>query len=41
MRVLRERLSVSVCTGFPFGSEGGIWDLIALFPDYCLSSYLG
>ena len=22
---------------FPFGFEGGIWDLIALVPDHCLS----
>ena len=24
---------------FPFGFEGGMWDLIALIPDHCLSIY--
>ena len=28
-----------VCVSFPFGFEGGIWDLIVLIPDYYLSSY--
>ena len=24
---------------FPFGFEGGMWDLIVLIPDHCLSIY--
>ena len=24
---------------FPFGSEGGVWDLIEVVPDHCLSIY--
>ena len=24
---------------FPFGIEGGMWDVIVLIPDYCLSIY--
>ena len=28
----RERLSVYVCTSFPFGFGGGTWDLIVLVP---------
>ena len=24
---------------FPFGFEGGMWDLIVLLPDHCLSIY--
>ena len=26
-----------VCPSFPFGIEGGMWDVIALIPDHCLS----
>ena len=42
--VLRWCLSVSECIFcecffFPFGFEGGMWDLIALVPDHCLSFY--
>ena len=40
MRVSRERLSVCVCSSFSFGSKGGMWDLITLIPDHCLSIYL-
>ena len=29
-----------VCPTFPFGFEGGMWDLIVLIPDNCLSIYL-
>ena len=29
MRVFCKHLSVCVCASFPFGSEGGMWDLIA------------
>ena len=25
---------------FPFGFEGGMWDLIVSVPDHCLSFYL-
>ena len=27
----------SLCVFFSFGFEGGMWDLIILIPDYCLS----
>ena len=31
-----------VCVSFfPFGIEGGIWDVIVLIPDHCLSIYFG
>ena len=29
-----------VCLSFPFGFEGGVWDLIVLIPDHCRSIYL-
>ena len=35
--VFLEHLSVCVCASFPFSFEGGMWDLIVLIPDYCLS----
>ena len=28
-----------VCPSFPFGIEGGMWDVIVLIPDHCLSVY--
>ena len=28
-----------VCPSFPFGIEGGIWDVIVFIPDHCLSLY--
>ena len=28
-----------VCPSFPFGTEGGMWDVIILIPDHCLSIY--
>ena len=28
-----------VCTSFPFGIEGGMWDVIVLIPDYYRSIY--
>ena len=37
--VFRKRLSIFVCLSFPFGFEGGMWDLIILIPDHCLSIY--
>ena len=30
-----------LCMSFPFGYEGGMWDLIVLIPDHCLSIYFG
>ena len=31
--------SVCVCASVPFDFEGGIWDLIVLILDHCLSFY--
>ena len=28
-----------VCPSFPFGVEGGMWDVIVLIPDHCLYIY--
>ena len=28
-----------VCPSFPFGIEGGMWDVNVLIPDHCLSIY--
>ena len=28
-----------VCPSFPFGIEGGMWDVIVLILDHCLSVY--
>ena len=39
MRVFRDRLSAWVCSSFPFGFESGMWDLIVLISDHCLSIY--
>ena len=39
MRVYRESLSVCVCASFPLGFKVGIWDLILLVPDNCLSVF--
>ena len=30
---------ICVCFSFPFGIEGGMWDVIVLIPDHCLSIY--
>ena len=30
---------VNVCPSFPFGFEGGVWDLNVSIPDHCLSIY--
>ena len=30
-----------VCPSFPFGVEVGMWDVIILIPDHCLSIYFG
>ena len=37
MHVFCERLWICVCASFDFGFEGGVWDLIVLIPDHCLS----
>ena len=37
VHVLQERLIVCVCASFLFCFEAGIWDLIVLVPDNCLS----
>ena len=29
-----------MCSSFPLGFEGGMWDLIVLVPDHCLSFFL-
>ena len=39
VRVFLDRLSICVCTSFHFDFEGGMWDLIVLVPDHCLSFY--
>ena len=36
----RKLLSVYVFSYFPFGFEGGMWDLIVSVPDHRLSFYL-
>ena len=30
---------ICVCPSFPFGTEGGLWDVSVLIPDHCLSIY--
>ena len=37
--VFRVCLSMFVCASFPFGFEGGEWNLIVLDSDHCLSFY--
>ena len=39
LHVFYKRLSICVYTSFPFGFEGGMWDLIILVPDHFLSFY--
>ena len=39
VRVCREWLSNSVCTSFPYGFEGGTWDMIVYDFYYILSFY--
>ena len=34
-----ELVKFCVCPSFPFGIEGGMWDVIVLIPDHCLSIY--
>ena len=31
---------VCVCPSFRFGIESGMWDVVVLIPDHCLSIYL-
>ena len=38
-RAFRKLLSIYAFIYFPFGFEGGIWDLMVSVPDHCLSSY--
>ena len=38
-RAFRKLPSIYVFSYFPFGFEGGIWDLIVSAPDHCLSFY--
>ena len=33
------KFSVCQISSFPFGIEGGMWDVIVLIPDHCLSIY--
>ena len=35
----RALVKFCVCPSFPFGIEGGMWDVIVLIPDHCLSIY--
>ena len=41
MRDFRASLLICVCASFPFGFEGGVWDLIihVLVPDHGLPCY--
>ena len=34
-----ELVKFCVCPSFPYGIEGGMWDLIVLIPDHCLSDH--
>ena len=36
----RKLLSFGVYASFPFGFEGGKWDLIVFVPEHCLSFYI-
>ena len=39
VRVFRGIRSNFVCSSFPFGIEGELWDEIVLIPDHCLFIY--
>ena len=39
MNALVKVLPAAASALFPFGFEGGIWDLIILVPDHCISFY--
>ena len=30
---------INLCSSFPFSFDGGLWNLIVLIPDHCLSIY--
>ena len=32
-----EHLSICMCASFPFGFDGGMWDLIVIVSDHCIS----
>ena len=34
-----ELVKFCVCPSFRFGIEGGMWDVMVLIPDHCLSIY--
>ena len=33
------KVKFCVCPSFPYGIEGGMWDVVVLISDYCLSIY--
>ena len=37
--VSRVPISICACAPFPFAFKCGVWDLIALLPEHCLSIY--
>ena len=37
LHIFRERLPICACALLSFGFEGGIWNLIVLVPNRCLS----
>ena len=37
--VLRERISICMCSSFSFGLEDGMWALNVLILDHCFSIY--
>ena len=39
VRVFRECYQFFVCRSFPFGFEGGLWNVIVFIPDHCFSIY--
>ena len=39
VRVLRGRLSICNYSSFPFDFKDGMWDLIVVVAEYCLSFY--
>ena len=41
MCLSRTFIKFYVCHSFPFGIEGGMWDVIVLIPDHCLSISMG
>ena len=40
VRVFREHLSICLSSSFPFGIEGGMWDLIVLISDSHFIAFL-